>query len=195
MPVWAKLGVDEGGTPARLHGVPHRLHDESLSAFFSPFFRCRVTEMSSSGEASRRCFLWASGSFCVAMSAGCGLLLYPERRGQPSGRLDWGVVLLDALGLLLFLVPGVVAFAVDFATGAIYLPPERPSQVLLNRTGGQLVKVEVPRDQITRQRVEEIVSNHVGRPIRLIDGEYRAERMGSIEEFWGAVARMNRGTS
>ena len=48
--------------------------------------------------------------------------MYPERRGQRTGTLDPGIVLLDGLGLLLFFVPGVIAFAVDFATGAIYLP-------------------------------------------------------------------------
>src|SRR3954447_22013014 len=56
--------------------------------------------------------------------ASCGTLLYPERRGQPAGRLDVGVVALDGIGLLVFLVPGIISFAVDFATGAIYLPPE-----------------------------------------------------------------------
>lgn len=52
----------------------------------------------------------------------CGTLIYPERKGQGGGRLDIGVVALDAIGLLFFFVPGVIAFAVDFATGAIYLP-------------------------------------------------------------------------
>jgi hypothetical protein len=61
----------------------------------------------------------------LALSLGCGTILYPERRGQSAGRLDAGVVILDAVGLLLFFVPGVVAFAVDFATGAIYLPGGR----------------------------------------------------------------------
>jgi hypothetical protein len=43
---------------------------------------------------------------------------------MPHSRdLDWSVVALDALGLILFFVPGVIAFVVDFATGAIYLPP------------------------------------------------------------------------
>jgi hypothetical protein len=50
-------------------------------------------------------------------------LFYPERCGQPhSHQIDWKIAALDALGLLLFFVPGVVAFAVDFYTGAIYLP-------------------------------------------------------------------------
>ncbi len=57
-------------------------------------------------------------------TVGCGTILYPERKNQPAGRLDWGVVALDAVGLLFFLVPGVIAFAVDFNNGTIYLPPE-----------------------------------------------------------------------
>jgi hypothetical protein len=62
--------------------------------------------------------------------AACGTLLYPERRGQTSGRYDADVVLLDAAGLLLFIVPGVIAFAVDILTGAIYLPPGEESHVV-----------------------------------------------------------------
>ncbi len=61
-------------------------------------------------------------SILILNLAGCGTLLYPERKGQADGRLDPAVVLLDAAGLLLFLVPGIVAFAVDFANGTIYLP-------------------------------------------------------------------------
>ena len=45
---------------------------------------------------------------------GCGTILYPERKGQNSGRIDTGVVLLDGIGLLLFVIPGVIAFAFDF---------------------------------------------------------------------------------
>ncbi len=54
--------------------------------------------------------------------AGCGFILYPERRGQTGGRIDVGVAVLDGIGLLFFLVPGIIAFAVDFSTGCIYLP-------------------------------------------------------------------------
>src|SRR4029077_13755883 len=64
--------------------------------------------------------------FLALQVVSCGTLLYPERRGQPVGPLDAGVVALDAVGLLLFFVPGIVAFAVDFATGTIYLPPQPP---------------------------------------------------------------------
>jgi hypothetical protein len=58
-------------------------------------------------------------------TSSCGTLLYPERHGQSHGRIDPGVAILDGVGLLLFVVPGLVAFGVDFATGAIYLPSRR----------------------------------------------------------------------
>ena len=49
--------------------------------------------------------------------------MYPERRRMPhSNQIDWRVAAFDGLGLLLFFVPGVIAFVVDFYTGAIYLP-------------------------------------------------------------------------
>lgn len=59
--------------------------------------------------------------------AACGTIFYPERRGQISGQIDPGVAVLNGIGLLFYLVPGVIAFAVDFATGAIYLPDARYS--------------------------------------------------------------------
>jgi hypothetical protein len=64
-----------------------------------------------------------SAGACFA--SGCGTVFYPERRYAPhSNQIDWKIAALDGLGLLLFFVPGVVAFAVDFVTGAIYLPIE-----------------------------------------------------------------------
>ena len=79
---------------------------------------------------SARRALRAGLACLLAMAlAGCGTVFYPERRGQAATRLDADIVILDGLGLLFFLVPGVVAFAVDFATGAIYLPPGERSRV------------------------------------------------------------------
>ncbi len=66
-------------------------------------------------------------SALTSQLAACGTLFYPERRGQISGQIDSGVAILNGIGLLFYLVPGVIAFAVDFATGAIYLPDGRYS--------------------------------------------------------------------
>ena len=71
---------------------------------------------------SIRCAFFGGGTCCVA---GCGTIFHSERIGQPHSRdIDWKIAALNGLGLALFFVPGVVAFAVDFHTGAIYLPYE-----------------------------------------------------------------------
>ncbi|SFP28847.1 hypothetical protein SAMN05216229_101315 [Geopseudomonas sagittaria] len=59
--------------------------------------------------------------------SGCGTLFYPERRGQLKGQIDPAVAALDAIGILFFVIPGLIAFAIDFGTGAIYLPEGRYS--------------------------------------------------------------------
>jgi hypothetical protein len=58
----------------------------------------------------------------LSNTCSCGFILYPERRGQTTGRVDPGIAILDAILFLPGVIPGVVAFAVDFASGAIYLP-------------------------------------------------------------------------
>ena len=55
----------------------------------------------------------------------CGTIIHPERKGQSKGRVDPAIAVLDGVGLLLFLIPGIIAFAVDFHTGAIYLPADQ----------------------------------------------------------------------
>lgn len=77
----------------------------------------------------RRTFLSGSLKYiavgAIPCSAGCGTIFHSERNYQPHSRdIDWKVAALDGLGLLFFFIPGVVAFIVDFHTGAIYLPPE-----------------------------------------------------------------------
>ena len=61
----------------------------------------------------------------------CGTLLYPERHGQhKGGQMDPAVVVMDGVLLILFIVPGLVAFVIDLHTGAIYLPRGRNAQAV-----------------------------------------------------------------
>ena len=75
-------------------------------------------------------------------ASGCGLILYPERRGQKDGKIDPTVAILDGLGLLLFLIPGVIVFVVDFHHGAIYLPDTRKKTEEAPR--GEDARLETP---------------------------------------------------
>jgi hypothetical protein len=119
--------------------------------------------------------------------ASCGTILYPERRGQPAGRLDVGVVALDGLGLLLFLVPGVIAFAVDFATGAIYLPPGYST--LVPATTAEWCQVRVDPAELTPRRLEAVVREQTGKAVSLRPGAYRALRLQTPDDLTpGAVA-------
>ena len=59
----------------------------------------------------------------------CGSMFYPDRRGQIEGKIDPSIAVLDAVGLLFYVIPGLIAFGIDFATGAIYLPGGLTSQV------------------------------------------------------------------
>jgi hypothetical protein len=58
----------------------------------------------------------------LSQVAACGTLFYPDRRGQIDGKIDPAVAAMNAIGILFFVIPGLIAFAIDFTTGAIYLP-------------------------------------------------------------------------
>ncbi len=59
----------------------------------------------------------------VLPTPGCGTLMFTERQHEPhSDKFDPNILILDGLGLFFFIVPGLVAYGIDFYTGAIYLP-------------------------------------------------------------------------
>lgn len=133
---------------------------------------------------SRRTLLRGVLAALGLVSAGCGTILHPDRRGQPAGRLDWGVVALDAVGLLFFFVPGVIAFAVDFSTGAIYLPPNRYGRHNGSSKERSLSRVNVPPEQLSVAHVERVVGDHAERSVRLRSGSFEARELDSMDEFW-----------
>ena len=121
-------------------------------------------------------------------TVGCGTILHPARKGQPAGRLDWGVVALDAVGLLFFFVPGVIAFAVDFNNGTIYLPSEVASGPQVASTNltpkSQLTPIATPSLQLSPQMVEQTLARHTGRDIRLVPGTFRTKVLDRLDQFW-----------
>jgi hypothetical protein len=147
---------------------------------------------------------------------GCGTLIHGERCNRPhSNNIDWKMVALDSLGLLLFFIPGVVAFIVDFSTGAIYLPvepvyypvdtlppppanlPPSPAQTPAPPTPPAAVsqenppawqrlglrRVVVPRQQLDRNQIEQVVAGHVGQPVSLADNQARLSVLPSLDQY------------
>jgi hypothetical protein len=140
--------------------------------------------------------------------------MYPERRGQPHNyHIDWRVAALDGVGLILFFVPGVVAFAVDFYTGAIYLPlaqsypgygasPQQPSADLRHQlsdvSGKQhqptwrevgLKRVAISPEQLQPRQIEQVVSHHVGKSVSLADDQTRMSALPQIDQFGEQIER------
>jgi len=106
----------------------------------------------------------------------CGYILYPHRRGQSAGPLDWGVVLLDTIGLLFFIVPGVVAFAVDIGSGTIYLTNNvyEPFQDY-----GEIQKIKIDPNNINNETIAAAIRKNNGQVVNLNDPHlkiYRSEQ-------------------
>jgi hypothetical protein len=144
---------------------------------------------------------------------GCGTFLYSERCFQPhSHQIDWKIVALNSLGLILFFIPGVIAFVVDFWTGAIYLPCEychppvghyvpppagSPYVPMSSAAPGSVVyvvhkqptpqlvglkRIALAGDERDTQGIERVVSRHIGRAVSL-DDHARLSRLGDLEQY------------
>lgn len=121
----------------------------------------------------------------LALSVSCGTILYPERRGQrTTARIDAGVAVMDALWCLLFIIPGVVAFAVDFSDGAIYLPGGRAGM-----GAPKVVKTHGPVDQIA---IERAVREQTGIAIRLDDPRMVWRRLRQGEDMARRLAEVDK---
>jgi hypothetical protein len=117
--------------------------------------------------------------FCFITSiAGCGTIIHPERKGQINGRLDPSIVLLDAIGLLFFFVPGVIAFAVDFSNGTIYLPGGRTSSL----SPEELDEIS-SNGKIDMQALDSIVQKQAGSDVLFNGEDLQAIHLNSINQL------------
>ena len=110
--------------------------------------------------------------------AACGTIFYPDRRGQIDGRIDPAIVIMDAIGLLFYIIPGLLAFAVDFITGAIYLPGGKHAQV-----DPQLLQKAVnPDGSIDNLRLKSIIEEQTGQQLPL-DNPYLIQQRGNLQQL------------
>ncbi len=119
----------------------------------------------------------------IFQTISCGTILYPERRSSPStngfdpaGRkIDIAVAFLDAVCLVFYVVPGIVAFAVDFATGAIYLPKDKSASAAAKETNDLVI--HVPPGEINQETIKKIVFQETGMTINFDDATLKTFKM------------------
>lgn len=95
----------------------------------------------------------------------CGSIFYPDRRGQIDGKIDPAIAALDAVGLLFYIIPGLIAFAVDFATGAIYFEPGHTAQI----DPAKLKQAIGADGQVDKHKLQAILESELGRDFPLDD--------------------------
>ena len=112
----------------------------------------------------------------------CGTIMYPERKGQVGGKIDAEVAILDGIGLLFFLIPGVIAFAVDFSNGTIYLPANKKS-LLENNDSQNLNVLHIDKDKMNLQEIESVISENTGINFDMDDQRIQVVELSKITEL------------
>ncbi|OLF52147.1 polyribonucleotide nucleotidyltransferase [Pseudomonas chlororaphis] len=108
----------------------------------------------------------------------CGSIFFPDRRGQIDGKIDPLVAVLDAVGLLFYVIPGLIAFGVDFATGAIYLEPGKTAQV-----DPQKLQHAIGADgQVDKRKLQAILESELGRSFPLDDPRL-IQHKGNVQQL------------
>lgn len=121
----------------------------------------------------------------VFQLSGCGTILYPERKGQKSGRIDIGVAVLDGIGLLFFLIPGIIAYAVDFNNGTIYLPGGLMSSVDMK----DMKQITFDPKNASMASIEQIVKNETGYDVKLYESKMEIFKLKSSQEMQALFAK------
>jgi hypothetical protein len=131
----------------------------------------------------------------ITQIAGCGTIMYPERRGQKvHGDVDTRVAVLDAVGLLFFIIPGLIAFGVDFYTGAIYLRPGEKQVWGQIQNKQEIVVIKVDPNQLDQKMIEKIVSAQIGQTISLDDHSMQILKFNGTDviEFKTLLAKIDK---
>lgn len=115
----------------------------------------------------------------IVQMAGCGTLMYPERRGQRGGRIDVGVAVLDGIGLLFFIIPGIIAYAIDFSEGTIYLPGTNTGALDIK----DIKQVKFDPKHYNSATIERIIKRETGHSIKLSRNSMQVYKLKSLDDM------------
>ncbi|QXI29277.1 polyribonucleotide nucleotidyltransferase [Pseudomonas vanderleydeniana] len=108
----------------------------------------------------------------------CGSIFFPDRRGQIEGKIDPLVAGLDAIGILFYVIPGLIAFGIDFATGAIYLPNGTTAQIAPEKLHESIGT----NGQVDNQKLQAIIQTELGQSLPLNDPRL-IQHKGSLQQL------------
>ncbi|WP_295488568.1 polyribonucleotide nucleotidyltransferase [uncultured Pseudomonas sp.] len=108
----------------------------------------------------------------------CGTIIYPDRRGQIEGKIDPVVAVMDAIGILFWVLPGLIAFGVDFATGAIYYPGGKTAQI----DPAKLKPAVDAQGNVDKLKLQAILESELGQRLPLDDPRL-IQHHGSVEQL------------
>jgi hypothetical protein len=134
--------------------------------------------------------MWPKRWLVLALSVAlvsCGTIMHPDRKGQRGGNLDIGIVLLDGIGLFFFIIPGIIAYAVDFSNGTIYLPGWSLHGANARSRGLKMVSFD-PK-HYTPQSLAELIRANTGYEVDWRDPRLQAVKLHDTDE---AFARFER---
>lgn len=143
----------------------------------------------------KRTLAWLLTLILFIQVTACGTLLYPERRGQSAeGGIDIVVALLDGAGLFFGLVPGVIAFAVDLSTGAIYLPAGRHASLAATTNPDSNSAhvsfdernyhvVQVSQDHLDQAAIAQIIYQETGKQVNLNSEDLQLIQLDDLDQL------------
>lgn len=122
----------------------------------------------------------------IAQLASCGTLMYPERRGQRGGRIDVGVAVLDGIGLLFFIIPGLIAYAIDFSEGTIYLPGTNTGSLDIK----DIKQVRFDPKHYNARTIEKIIKRETGYAVSLKQDNIKVYKLKSLDDMMTRFAEI-----
>ena len=122
----------------------------------------------------------------LSMFTSCAFFLYPERRGRTAGHVDVPCLILDCAGLLFGILPGVIALAVDFSSGAIYVSTGGERQ-----ESRQWARIDCDTPLIMdREFLEQVVAERTGQTVDLSQAQFWTAGPLSRAELEQALASL-----
>jgi hypothetical protein len=119
----------------------------------------------------------------------CGTILHPERKGQKSGNIDTTIAILDGVGLLIGIIPGVIAFAVDFSNGTIYLlPGDGKGSSIKPIDLDKMIAVKTGKMKLTEDDKESVIKEYTGKTVDISSPDVVFKRFDEINDKEFSVA-------